>query len=122
MDVLPRNTLRQPFEIIEATFVVKPEDTINDGYANGTYRAVNQQYDAHLTITQPDTLLMDTQPNIPARLCFSPTILQDVSASHNDDESNEQTSSSSSSSNKQNPKPMNIIFPSYQQNRMCRIE
>lgn len=92
MHILPLSTTRQPLEIVDTTFVVKPDDTIIDDYeANGTYRAPIQHYHSHLPIPQPDTSLIDSQPNIPARLCFSPTILQDPTISH-EDNINEQSS------------------------------
>ncbi|CAF4215888.1 unnamed protein product [Rotaria socialis] len=123
MNMLPRNTIRQPFEIIETTFVVKPENTLMDGEiqniefddeANGTYRAPHRQYHSYLAVTQPNPLLTDTQPNIPTRLCFSPTMLQDATVSNEDDTNNK---TSSSSTNENNKVLMNAIFTSLDQNR-----
>ncbi|CAF4012559.1 unnamed protein product, partial [Rotaria magnacalcarata] len=122
MNMLPRNTIRRPFEIIETTFVVKPTNTLMDGEiqnieyddeANGTYRAPHRQYHSYLSVTQPNPLLTDTQPNIPTRLCFSPTMLQDATVSNEDDTNNK----TSSSSNENNKVLMNAIFTSLDQNR-----
>ncbi|CAF2257834.1 unnamed protein product [Rotaria magnacalcarata] len=122
MNMLPRNTIRRPFEIIETTFVVKPTNTLVDGEiqnieyddeANGTYRAPHRQYHSYLSVTQPNPLLTDTQPNIPTRLCFSPTMLQDATVSNEDDTNNK----TSSSSNENNKVLMNAIFTSLDQNR-----
>ncbi|CAF1093902.1 unnamed protein product [Rotaria sordida] len=126
--ILPLSTARQPLEFVDTTFVVKPEETMingeiqNDEYydePNGTYQAPpNQQYHSYLTVTQPETLLIDSQRNIPARLCFTPTILHDATVSPEDD-INEQSSSSSSSSlnHEKNKKTINTIFSSLDQNR-----
>lgn len=79
MHILPLSTTRRPLEIVDTTFVVKPDDTIIDyDEPNGTYRAPNQYYHSHLPLPPPDISLLDSQPNIPARLCFSPTILQEA--------------------------------------------
>jgi hypothetical protein len=87
MHILPLSVPRQPLDIVDTTFVVKPDETlIDDDYeANGTYRAVNQHYHSHLRVPQRETLLTDSQPHKPARLCFSPTILQDGTIAPEDD-------------------------------------
>jgi hypothetical protein len=81
--MIPLSATHQPLDIVDTTFVVKPEDTIidNDDEPNGTYRDPNQHYHSHLPVPQHETSLIDSQPNIPARLCFSPTILQDATIS-----------------------------------------
>ena len=79
MHLIPLSTTRQPLKLVDTTFVVKPEDMLLDGVdePNGTYRAVDQRYHSQFVNAQPETSLLDSQPNIPARLCFSPTILQE---------------------------------------------
>ena len=79
MHLIPLSTARQPLKLVDTTFVVKPEDMLIDGVEepNGTYRAGNQRYHSQFLLAQPEVSLLDSQPNIPARLCFSPTILQD---------------------------------------------
>ncbi|CAF3360602.1 unnamed protein product [Rotaria sp. Silwood1] len=120
--ILPLSTVRQPLEFVDTTFVIKPEETMiggeiqHDEYydePNGSYRAPNQQYHSYLAVTQPDTLLIDSQPNIPPRLCFTPTILYDATVSHEDDV-NEQ---SSSLTHKKNKTTINTIFSSIDQNQ-----
>ncbi|CAF2744583.1 unnamed protein product [Rotaria sp. Silwood2] len=120
--ILPLSTVRQHLEFVDTTFVVKPEETMvggviqHDDYydeSNGTYRAPNQHCRSYLAVTQPETLFIDSQPNIPARLCFTPTILYDRTVSLEDD-INEQSSSLSHESNK---KTINEIFSSLDQNR-----
>ena len=79
MHLIPLSTARQPLKLVDTTFVVKPEDTMIDGDddPNGTYRALHQRYYSQLMVPLPDGSLLDSQPNIPARLCFSPSILQE---------------------------------------------
>ena len=90
MHILPLSISRRPLEIVDTTFIVKPEETIvegdilpddddDDDEPNGTYRAHNPYYHSHLLVTQPGRLMIDSQPNIPTRLCFSPTMIQDAS-------------------------------------------
>jgi hypothetical protein len=86
MHILPLSAPRQPLEIVDTTFVVKPDETlIDDDEPNGTYRAPYHRYRSHLLVPQRETLLIDSQPKIPARLCFSPTILQNTTVSPEDD-------------------------------------
>jgi hypothetical protein len=126
MHILPLSTARQHLEIVDTTFVVKPEETMIDGEIqndddddepNGTYRAPNQHYHSHLLVTQPDRLLIDSQPKLPTRLCFSPTILQDATDSA-DDDNHEQ---SSSSNNENNEQPIRTILLPIDQNRTSKI-
>lgn len=79
MHLIPLSTARQPLKLVDTTFVVKPEDTMIDGddEPNGTYRALHPRYYSQLVVPPPDASLLDSQPNIPARLCFSPTILHE---------------------------------------------
>ncbi|CAF0857254.1 unnamed protein product [Adineta ricciae] len=91
MHIIPLSTTRQPLQIVDTTFVVKPEETMfegemqhDDDEPNGTYRAGNQNFCSHLYVNQPETLLIDSQPNIPTRLCFSPTMLQEATQSSDD--------------------------------------
>ena len=81
--IIPLSTARQPLKIVDTTFVVKPDDTMIDGddEPNGTYRAPNQHQYSQLPIPHGEASLIDSQPNLPARLCFSPTILQDATIS-----------------------------------------
>jgi hypothetical protein len=89
----------------------------NDDEPNGTYRARNQHYRSHLPVPQPETSLIDSQPNIPARLCFSPTILQDATILP-EENINEQ----SSSENENNEERFKTILLRIDQNRTSEFE
>jgi hypothetical protein len=110
MHIIPLSVPRQPMDVVDTTFIVKPEDTIIDNYdePNGTYRAHNEYYHSHLLVPLPETSLIDSQPNIPARLCFTPTILQEA-----DEDANEQ----SSSENENNEERFKTILLRADQNR-----
>ncbi|CAF1148711.1 unnamed protein product [Adineta ricciae] len=102
MHIIPLSTTRQPLQIVDTTFVVKPEETMfegemqhDDDEPNGTYRAGNQNFCSHLYVNQPETLLIDSQPNIPTRLCFSPTMLQEATQLPEDDVHEQSLSQSS---------------------------
>jgi hypothetical protein len=117
MHIIPLSTTHQPLDIVDTTFFVKPEETMIDDYEpNGTYRAPIQHYHSHLPVPQPETSLIDSQPNLPARLCFSPTILQDATISP-EDNINEQLSPSSD--NEERCKK--ILLP-IDQNRTSKLE
>jgi hypothetical protein len=111
--IIPLSTTRQPLEIVDTTFVIKPEETMIDEEPNGTYRACHQHYHSHLRVPQPETSLLDSQPNIPARLCFSPSILQDETITP-DENINEQLSSSD------NEERFKTIFLPIDQNRTSK--
>ncbi|CAF0974640.1 unnamed protein product [Adineta steineri] len=128
--LIPLSIVRQPLQIIDTTFVVKPEETMIDGEIqnndeedddndepNGTYRAPNQYCHSHLCVNQPETFLIDSQRNIPARLCFSPTILQDVTDLPEDDTHEQSSSSPPSSKNEKNEESMHKILLPVNQNR-----
>lgn len=87
--ILPLSANRPPLKIVDTTFVIKPEEanlygellyTLRDE-ANGTYRAMNPPYLHDPLMCQGEMSLLDPQPQIPARLCFSPTILHDPAGS-----------------------------------------
>jgi len=88
----------------------------DDDEPNGTYRARNQYYQSHLSVPQPKRSLIDSQPNIPARLCFSPTILQDATISP-EDNMNEQSLSFDNDNNEERFK--RILLP-IDQNRTSK--
>ena len=101
--ILPLSANRLPLKIVDTTFVVKPEEANLYGElfyplrddANGTYRAINPPYPHDPLVCQGEMSLLDAQPQIPARLCFSPTILHDPAGSpdkHADHESSSSTS------------------------------
>ena len=89
MHLLPLSSNRQPLAIVDTTFVIKPEETMIDGEMNdettdepnGTYRAPKTHYRSRLPVFQFENSLLHTHPNIPARLCFSPTILHEADSS-----------------------------------------
>jgi hypothetical protein len=93
--ILPSSVNRQPIEIVDRTFVIKAEGiNVNEDVhdhahddINGTYRAPNNLPYFHLHSCQQETSLFDPQPNIPARLYFSPTILHEATdiSKHDDD-------------------------------------
>lgn len=127
--ILPLSAVRQPLKIVDTTFVIKPEEIImdvdihnDDDEPNGTYRAPGHENHSYLSVPQPDTLFMDTQPNFPAGLCFTPTILQDRTGSQENDIYEHASSSSSLASGcEKNKTGTNIIFPSLYQNRTSMI-
>ena len=98
MHIRPLSSNRQLLQIVDTTFVIKPEETMIDGdmnddttdEPNGTYRAPKTQYHSRVPVSQSETSLLHTHPNIPARLCFSPTILQEASNS-SDSSTNEES-------------------------------
>jgi len=81
-------------DFIDTTFVVKPEDTLiyggDDDEPNGTYRAHPPAHHHHHRQLGPETSLVDSQPHIPARLCFSPTILQEPTIVSEENEANDE--------------------------------
>ena len=119
MHILPLSTTRQPLDIVDTTFVVKSDDTMMDAddEANGTYRAPNQHYQLYLPVPQGERSLIDSQPNIPARLCFSPTILQDATFTP-EDNLNEQ----SLYENEKNEERFKTILVPIDQNRTRKID
>jgi hypothetical protein len=88
----------------------------DDNEPNGTYRAPNQHYYSHLAVPQPETSLIDSQPNLPARLCFSATILQDATISPEDNVNEE----SSSTDNEKNEERFKTILLPIDQNRTSK--
>ena len=104
--ILPLSTNHPPSKIVDATFVIKPEEANLFGEilyplrdeANGTYRANNLQYLHDPLVCQGETSLLDYQPQIPARLCFSPTILHDATGVSPENHAEEESSASSTSS------------------------
>lgn len=107
--ILPLSTNRPPSKIVDATFIIKPEEANMYGeilcplrdQANGTYRAINPQYLHDPLMYQGETSLLDYQPQIPARLCFSPTILHDETGVSSENHAEEDSSSTSTFSPKQ---------------------
>jgi hypothetical protein len=77
---------------------------------NGTYRARANHYH-HLYL--PERTLIRSQPHIPARLCFSPTILQDATVSPEGD---------IDESSSDNEKPIRKFLQPVDQNQTSRIE
>ena len=116
MHIIPLSTNRQPLQIVDTTFVVKPEETMfegemqHDDEPNGTYRARNQNFHSHLYVNQPETFLIDSQPNIPARLCFSPTMLQEATQLPEDDV-HEQSSNNSDSESPHRGTVKTLLLP-----------
>ena len=124
MHIIPLSTTRQQLQIVDTTFVVKPEETMfegemqhDDDEPNGTYRAGNQNFGSHLYINQPETLLIDSQPNIPARLCFSPTMLQEATQLPEDDVYERSSSSSNYSESQSHRGTVKTLLLPIDQNR-----
>ena len=76
--LVPLSAARAPLDIVDTTFVIKPEEMTMEGELhdddepNGTYRAATGYPRSHAELS-----LMHCRPNVPARLCFSPTLLHD---------------------------------------------
>lgn len=134
MHLIPLSTSRQPLKIVDTTFVIKPEETVIKGHIqsdedaddddddeeddepNGTYRATHPYFHAQLLVAQAPRILIDSHPNIPARLCFSPTMIQDVSELPGND-SHESTSPSAYEHEQQSRGMVKTLLLQIDQNR-----
>ena len=127
MLMVPTGAIQQPLEMIDTTFVLQSEaklyddeiengsdDDDDDDECNKTHRIPEKQNYLHIPGNEPETMWINSQRNMPARFCFSPTILRDASASYKG-YVNEQ---SSSPNHKQNEKSINTILDENQTSRI----
>ena len=98
LHLLPVSSNRPRLEFVDATYLVKPEETFlghdlnqdeMNQEADGTYRAQKVCYQLYEPQINHDQSMFDSHLNIPARLCFSPTILQEAPTSSSSTDENE---------------------------------